>query len=306
MGIICIGFIVFVVVKYLIKSGQNNSKCIQSSQMNALDFEREVVRVLDDFTANYRTKDEVLTKVEYIFAKSFEYRSELDLEKFSKIMSAKITSSLEKNNLMLKMGEEEKKFFNKGISYKIPFYTKGYELVIGIAKTRIAKEFYVYIGVIDKVETEISKMYENLDKIENNDMLEIMRLIVNINEYLDINNLIFKDYKTNDEIFFYKTKKITKQEINKYFKYYEEEGIIKKGIPFNVKVGLYTDKYCTLLVEFLENKGYKITTNLENPEKKENITRYKINIDDWAECVFSETLFSEYGFLILAVIKLNK
>ena len=311
MGVIIL-IIVGILAYFFISIGKNNKKCEQSSKMNDLNFESEVKRVLNDFVANYKTEDLYTENVVYVFLKHYEFKSELNLEKLADVMQGKITFVLEENGLMLKIAEKQKKFLKDAIKYIIPFHKEGYSLTIVVGETGKNKIFDICIGIYDKAETEISTMCRQIDELEKDSLsketgkfFDRLLLIGIVDDFIKLNNLNFEEHPSKDDVFLFRAKKIEKKEINQYFKSYEENGIIKKGTPFQIKAALYTDKYCALLADFLAERGYNFTENFSDPEKKDNITRYKMIINNWAECVFTEILFSDAVTLIIAARELK-
>lgn len=115
---------------------------------------------------------------------------------------------------------------------------------------------------------QIDELEKDNASKETEKFFDRLLLIGIIDDFIKLNNLKFEEHPSKDGVFLFRAKKIEKREINQYFKSYEENGIIKKGTPFQIKIDLYTDKYCALLADFLPERGYNFTENFSNPEKR--------------------------------------
>lgn len=307
MGIIIL-VIVGILAWFFISMGKNNKRCELSSKMNTFDFESKVKKVLDEFMINYRSREENSLGKEYIFSKSFEFKSSVEFEKFSTIMQNNITGFLEKHKLMLKLAETEKDFLNDGIMYSTPFHKESYVLGVAVFKTDKNKNYYILVTVFDVDELRIGQLSKMIDKEKEGDINfdKKIKLHADVEKFIKDYEIPFINFNADAEnIFLCKILILTKEQLNKYFEYYENKGMIKKGIPYEAKAGIYTDKHVANLADFLASKGYKFTENFSNPEKKEhNKTRYYMNIEDWAVCMISETL-TETKLYISLIIKNN-
>lgn len=142
--------LVFLFFKSFIK---NKVKEDKSFKMSDEFFEQKIIDTLDSFIVNYKVRLEDSNE-KHIYSKSFKFKSEMDLEKFSRVMKNKIITSLENNSLMLKLAFE-KRFLNKdSIEYYIPFCKEKYTLLVAFEETENYKIHNVILEVFDSSETD--------------------------------------------------------------------------------------------------------------------------------------------------------